>query len=99
MKAKLCVSLSAALLIVASGPALSGPAAVVAGQKIDSGLGELPHYSTWADPKGRNPIGNRVVGESLDNGLGSLPHYSKWLDKTGRDPLGRAGTQLAQVKN
>lgn len=99
MKFSLCASLSAAALILAAGPALSGPAAFVAGQKLDSGLGNLPHYSTWSDRSGRNPMGNRVVGESLDDGLGELPHYSKWVDKTGRDPLGRQGTQVAQVKN
>ena len=99
MKTRLCVSLSAAVLILAAGPALSGSAASVAGQKLDSGLGELPHYSTWADPSGRNPMGRRVAGESLDDGLGELPHYSKWVDKTGRDPMGRRDTQLAQAKN
>ena len=99
MKTRLCVSLSAAVLILVAGPALSGPAAFVAGQKLDSGLGDLPHYSTWADPSGRNPMGSRVAGESLDDGLGELPHYSTWVDKTGRDPMGRSGTQVAQVKN
>jgi hypothetical protein len=28
----------------------------VAGEKLDSGLGELPHYSKWADPTGKNPL-------------------------------------------
>jgi hypothetical protein len=98
MKTRLCVSLSAAVLILAAGPALSGPAAAVAGEKLDSGLGSLPHYSQWADPTGRNPMGSRVAGESLDDGLGELPHYSKWVDKTGRDPLGRSGMQVAQVR-
>jgi hypothetical protein len=99
MKNHLVVALSAAVLALAAGPALPGPAASVAGEKLDSGLGDLPHYSTWADPTGRNPMGNRIVGESLDDGLGALPHYSKWIDKTGRDPLGRKGTQLAQARN
>lgn len=27
----------------------------VAGEKVDSGLGDLPHYSKWADPTGKNP--------------------------------------------
>lgn len=98
MKTRLCVALSAAVLILAAGPALSGPTASVAGQKLDSGLGALPHYSKWADPTGRNPMGERIAGESLDNGLGELPHYSKWVDKTGRDPLGRNAAQVAQAK-
>lgn len=28
----------------------------VAGEKVDSGLGELPHYSQWADPTGKNLV-------------------------------------------
>jgi hypothetical protein len=69
----------------------------VAGEKLDSGLGDLPHYSKWEDRSGRRPMGNRVLGESLDDGLGELPHYSQWVDPTGRDPMGRtlAGRKLA----
>jgi hypothetical protein len=32
------------------------PANKVSGEKVDSGLGELPHYSKWADPTGKNPV-------------------------------------------
>jgi hypothetical protein len=69
----------------------------IAGEKLDSGLGELPHYSKWDDRTGRQPMRHRVIGESLDDGLGDLPHYSQWVDPTGRDPLGRAlaGRKLA----
>jgi hypothetical protein len=28
----------------------------IVGEKKDSGLGELPHYSRWADPTGKNPM-------------------------------------------
>jgi hypothetical protein len=28
----------------------------VVGEKVDSGLGDLPHYSQWADPSGKNPV-------------------------------------------
>lgn len=31
-------------------------AAKVSGEKVDSGLGDLPHYSQWADPTGKNPV-------------------------------------------
>lgn len=78
--------LIASALCLPAVPVLAGPAAV-AGQKLDSGLGELPHYSKWADPSGRHPMGTRVLGESLDDGLGELPHYAKWLDKSGKDPM------------
>jgi len=77
--------------LLAALPAWCG--ADVAGQKLDSGLGELPHYSKWADPSGRMPLkpaSTAVIGESLDSGLGELPHYSKWKDPTGRDPMGLA---------
>ena len=85
---KQIVSLALGLLVLA-GPATSAPNVAVPGQKIDSGLGDLPHYSTWVDRSGRNPTGTRVAGESLDDGLADLPHYSKWIDPTGRDPMGR----------
>lgn len=96
MKMHLCALLAAAALGLSASPALSGPDTGVAGQKLDSGLGELPHYSQWVDPTGRYPLGHRVVGESLDDGLGQLPHYSRWVDKTGKYPMGRPGTVVAK---
>ena len=33
----------------------AGHASVVPGAKLDSGLGELPHYRDWIDPTGRMP--------------------------------------------
>jgi hypothetical protein len=50
----------------------------VAGEKVDSGLGELPHYNRWR---------THVAGEKIDSGLADLPHYSKWADPTGKNPL------------
>jgi hypothetical protein len=83
----LAFTLSAVALSVAFGTAHGQGEASIAGQKIDSGLGGLPHYSQWVDKTGRSPMGTRVIGESLDSGLGELPNYSKWADKTGRNPL------------
>lgn len=60
----------------------------VLGEKQDSGLGELPHYSQWADKTGKDPMRASTAGEKLDNGLGDLPHYSKWVDKSGKNPMG-----------
>ncbi|MDP1533261.1 MAG: hypothetical protein Q8L92_06715 [Rubrivivax sp.] len=96
MKNSLFLSVAAAM-ILAAGPAVSSPDKAVVGQKLDSGLGSLPHYSKWADPTGRNPVSHKVAGESLDDGVGSLPHYSKWLDRTGRDPMGREVVRLSAV--
>ena len=31
------------------------------GAKIDSGLGDLPHYRYWADPTGKAPVAPTVV--------------------------------------
>lgn len=94
MKNKLFVSLSAAAMLLAAGTAMSGPKAVpVEGQKLDSGLGELPHYAKWSDASGRGMRPTQVPGESLDDGLGQLPHYSKWKDRTGKDPLGQDAQQ------
>ena len=55
----------------------------VPGEKIDSGLGELPRYG-------------QVVGQKVDSGLGELPHYRDWADKTGRAPV-RQHEQVAKA--
>ena len=98
MKTSLFLSLTAATLLALAGPALSGTGAGIPGQKLDSGLGGLPHYAQWADPSGRDPMDHHVRGESLDDGLGELPHYSQWVDPTGRDPLGPMGTGVADAE-
>lgn len=88
MKSGLFAALAAAALVCTTG--LAHADAFVAGQKIDSGLGALPHYSKWADASGRiAPAQVKVAGESLDSGLGELPHYSKWADPSGRTATGR----------
>jgi len=59
----------------------------VAGEKLDSGLAQLPHYRDWAKyPETRQLVvrPNRVAGEKLDSGLGDLKHYRHWADNTGR---------------
>lgn len=83
MNAKLLAALTAVALLSATGPAMSAPDASVPGQKLDSGLGDLPHYSKWASANGRVAVRLQVPGESLDSGLGELPHYSKWSDLNG----------------
>jgi hypothetical protein len=56
-------SLAASICALAA-PAVAGetvsPPVRVHGEKLDSGLGDLPHYSTWADPSGRNPLQARA---------------------------------------
>lgn len=64
-------------------PRASGVTQHVAGEKLDSGLGELPHYREWAhNPATRKltatDVATRVPGEKLDSGLGVLPHYREW---------------------
>lgn len=52
------------------------------GEKVDSGLGELPHYRHW---KHTYPPANaasqqivvRIPGEKLDSGLADVPVYRK----------------------
>lgn len=100
MSLKIAATMTAALGVLASMPTLAGEAvattAQVAGQKLDSGLGELPHYSQWANPTGKNPLRRsadaarakaQVAGEKKDSGLGDLPHYSQWSDKYGHQAL------------
>jgi hypothetical protein len=98
MRGSLRIRLCTAVLYVVAGPALCGTDASVAGQKLDSGLGDLPRHSRWVDPTGRHPLGCRVVGESLDDGLSELPHFSKWMEPTGRDLLGRNGALWVAAK-
>ena len=55
----------------------------VTGEKLDSGLGELPHYREWAHNPATRQLAAadaaiRVAGEKLDSGLGELPHYREW---------------------
>jgi hypothetical protein len=93
----MAVALLATMAVLASTPTLaadaSGATVQLPGQKIDSGLGDLPHYSQWADPTGKDPLRRvavvpsakvHVVGEKVDSGLGTLPPYSQWADKSGR---------------
>ena len=86
-----------AALVLALPATAQMPSGAPAGQKLDSGLGELPHYSQWLDKSGRSPLGTRVAGESLDSGLGALPHYRHWEDPSGRDPLGLQAQAHAQA--
>jgi len=77
-----------ALLVVpfahAADQTAAGAQHSVAGEKLDSGLGELPHYSQWAKHPALAALASAVPGEKLDSGLGELPHYSQWADNTGK---------------
>ena len=102
---KTITTLSWALVLLASMGAARAADAVSAaaspaGQKLDSGLGELPHYSQWADPTGKAPArgalraaSHQVAGEKQDSGLGELPHYSRWGQRDAR-----VAEQVALVK-
>ena len=72
-----------ALLLNAPAGAEAPRANAVAGEKLDSGLGELPPYP-------------QVAGQKVDSGLGDLPHYRLWADKTGHAPL--EARQVAKVE-
>lgn len=81
----------ALLAISVTFPAAAGQNAPhrVAGEKLDSGLGKLPHYRDWAKYPALRPLvrvadGQRIAGEKLDSGLGSLPHYREWGQHTSR---------------
>lgn len=59
----------------------------VPGEKLDNGLGQLPHYRDWSRHAEMHHLvvrPHRVPGEKLDNGLGELKHYRYWADSTGR---------------
>jgi hypothetical protein len=90
LAASVCLLSSAA---VAADNKLATPQVV--GEKLDSGLGELPHYRHWVDPTGKQPqptnagavtalAATQVAGEKLDSGLGNLPHYREWANASGK---------------
>lgn len=70
--------LSFPLACGAETPRASGVMQHVAGEKLDSGLGELPHYREWAHNLTTMDVATRASGEKLDSGLGELPHYREW---------------------
>jgi hypothetical protein len=93
LAASVCV-LSTAALAADQMPAT----AQVVGEKLDSGLGDLPHYRHWTDPTGKQAAPTRtatesalaaapVAGEKLDSGLGDLPHYRDWADASGKHAM------------
>lgn len=84
--------LFAAVLSSLALPASAQSANTVVGEKLDSGLGSLPHYAKWSTPSVAKLVAGKVAGESLDNQLGELPHYRLWVDRSGKDPM---GTQAA----
>ena len=104
----------AACLCALSTPAVGAEnmlaSAQLAGQKLDSGLGSLPHYRQWADPSGKQmqptpaAAESKLAGEKIDSGLGELPHYRHWADPSGRQVLparaaaDRADVQLSQAR-
>ncbi len=85
----LCLAATSAMLFQASAFAAdpTPAAAATVGQKLDSGLGDLPHYRDWADPTGKAPLAAKLAGQKIDSGLGDLPHYRYWADPTGKAPL------------
>src|SRR5688572_9983025 len=75
----------------------AGHASVVPAAKVDSGLGDLPHYRNWVDATGRAPMGHLLTASvvpaaKVDSGLGDLPHYRDWVDPSGRVVLTASGT-------
>jgi hypothetical protein len=65
MKFLMIVALAAALPLQATtASATDAVSSAVAGQKLDSGLGELPHYRLWADKSGKNPMGKPMAADS-----------------------------------
>ena len=87
-RTSLCLAAMAALWFQAAAvSAQEAPVLATAGQKVDSGLGDLPHYRYWADPTGKTPMAAKVAGQKLDSGLGELPPYRYWADPTGKLPM------------
>lgn len=96
MKKLNVLSVAGALVYVSMIAATAASPVHVSGEKVDSGLGELPEYSLWADPTGKAPL--QASGEKVDSGLGELPHYSLWADPSGKAPMQTPSLQVSQSK-
>ena len=69
MKFLMIVALAAALPLQATTALATDAAsasATLSGQKIDSGLGELPHYRLWADSSGKNPMALQKAAKAVN---------------------------------
>jgi hypothetical protein len=91
---------SLAAMAIFGGAAAVAQTSKVSGEKLDSGLGSLPHYSQWKDRTGKSVVATtQVEGQKLDSGLGDLPHYSKWADPTGKTVTAeRAGAVVVAAR-
>ena len=82
MKTRKIVIVAMATVFASAITSAAGPAPTrIEGEKLDSGLGNLPHYREWArypHLRDMTAMANRVPGEKLDSGLGELPPYREW---------------------
>jgi uncharacterized protein YijF (DUF1287 family) len=93
MKFLMIVALAAALPLQATtASATDAKSAAVAGQKIDSGLGELPHYRLWADPSGKNPVTRPVAADAQRSAEPKAQHNA------GAKALAPQSTEVATLK-
>lgn len=60
-----CVAASFVSINVMAAERAAAPVQV-AGEKVDSGLGDLPHYSKWADPTGKNTAPSKASAKGDD---------------------------------
>ncbi len=64
--ASLAVSFASLSTVTVAAERGAAPANRVSGEKVDSGLGDLPHYSKWADPTGKNPVQGKAQAKADD---------------------------------
>ena len=64
--ASLAVSFASLSSVAVAAERAVAPVNKVSGEKVDSGLGDLPHYSKWADPTGKNPMQGKTVAQRDD---------------------------------
>ena len=64
--ASLAVSFASLSTVAVAAERGAVPAHKVSGEKVDSGLGDLPHYSKWADPTGKNPMQGKSQAKADD---------------------------------
>ena len=71
--ASLAVSFASLSTVAVAAERSAAPANQVSGEKVDSGLGDLPHYSKWADPTGKNPVQGKAQAKGEDKPAQRLP--------------------------
>lgn len=57
------IALAIGVAALSACASMNAPSSAVPAAKVDSGLGDLPHYRDWIDPTGRAPMAPLLTAE------------------------------------